>query len=1278
MIMELKIRLLVTAVLLNIFGVFAQAPEKMNYQAVARDLSGNPLVSSAVNLQFDILQGSATGIIEYSETQSKTTNQFGLFTAEIGAGSVALGDFSTINWGVNAYFLRVTVNGDVMPATQLLSVPYALYSKTSGGAGAGLVAGPGIDITGGVITAISDTSATNEFQTLSINATSDTLFLSDGGFVYLPASSNSAALIDGDGDTQILVDSNATDDDVIHFINAGVENIRIINGRLEFVNNGESVFIGRQAGISTTTGTDNTFIGDASGQSNTSGLFNTGVGSRTLSNLNVGSVNTAVGFRALEQNISGSNNVAVGLALPRVTTGHGNIAVGQQAGDFLISGSENIFIGEHAGSSNTIGNKNIFIGDSAGFNELGSNKLYIGTGSSAFPLIFGDLANDSLKINGSLSIVDGTQAANSVLTSDANGNATWQPMSSSLWTQGTGNDIYNNTDSVGIGTTDPKSALQIGDFMHQFPLVLSGTEEYTVSSYNSFWDGATLRNTKGGISGISIMGDDNGNPVMSWLLYPSQPAGTDMFGVNPSLRMNLRSKGLAINSDVAAAGLEVTSLDSASIFMETPDDNSQPTLSYRAPGGTSEILSLRVPNTLTNSYTLTYPIDLPTTAGSSLVSDLAGNLSWSNGASPWSKTGAVIHPSVLTENVGIGSNSAAYPLEIKKNQTGTAPFLGIVNTNATGDAPILMTTAGGAFMMGVDGNSFKIASSNTNLALNTRMMIGSTGNVGFGTTAPTAKVHTRSVGNATALNVVAAGATTSPAMTVTSMAGSPAAVFGNGFVGIGTWSPSAPLHTSGAYQIAARLESSSNIGTWLEMRNSSAGGQVFSIINTGSANGEGVGKLLFNKNTAFGATSGNLMTLEHTTSHVGIGTTSPSARFHLNGSLRLENLGGTAPAAGAVLTAVDANGNAQWQTAAAASPWTLSGTNIFPSTLTNNVGIGTNAPHAPLQFQTVNVNRKIVLFEGADNDHQFFGFGTNPGELRYQVNAPASHVFYTSTSPTSSAELMRIVGGSGNVGIGTNNPQNKLDVEGAVAIGANYSGTTTAPANSIIVERNVGIGSTSPGMIAGSTNYLTIASTGAYASGSVASLELKGNTNSSNDVAAKIDFLNGLGTNNTARIENITSATSTAEGQLLFYTKAATLTERMRINEDGDVGIGTNSPSTSLDVAKDVAIRENVVTLSINAISNMSGLDDKSFVNFDSAPSDFTIYGIANGVDGKILRLYNSTTYNMTLANETTFNTAANRILTMSGGNISTVGDGVITLQYSGSEQRWIVVSIVQ
>ncbi len=96
----------------------------------------------------------------------------------------------------------------------------------------------------------------------------------------------------------------------------------------------------------------------------------------------------------------------------------------------------------------------------------------------------------------------------------------------------------------------------------------------------------------------------------------------------------------------------------------------------------------------------------------------------------------------------------------------------------------------------------------------------------------------------------------------------------------------------------------------------------------------------------------------------------------------------------------------------------------------NNVGIGTTIPNAPLQFSNALVNRKVVLWEGANNDHQYYGFGVNGATLRYQVDATAAnHVFYAGTSATTSEELMRITG-TGRVGIGTNAPNSLIDVVG--------------------------------------------------------------------------------------------------------------------------------------------------------------------------------------------------------------------------------------------------------
>ena len=115
------------------YSAFAQAPQGINYQAVARDVNGNPIATQTVSIEFKIHQTSSSGTVVYDETYSKTTNQFGLFTAVIGQGTLVTGIFSSITWATNSFWLEVIVNGtSMLPITQLMSTPYALFAANSG------------------------------------------------------------------------------------------------------------------------------------------------------------------------------------------------------------------------------------------------------------------------------------------------------------------------------------------------------------------------------------------------------------------------------------------------------------------------------------------------------------------------------------------------------------------------------------------------------------------------------------------------------------------------------------------------------------------------------------------------------------------------------------------------------------------------------------------------------------------------------------------------------------------------------------------------------------------------------------------------------------------------------------------------------------------------------------------------------------------------------------------------------------------------------------------
>jgi hypothetical protein len=119
--------------------LFAQAPQAIKYQAVARDLSGNELANSSVSVRISIHDGSAAGPVVYQETHPVTTNAFGLFTISIGQGTVVTGSFSSIAWSTGNKFLEQEVDFGTgyqnMGTTQLLSVPYALYAETAGSSG---------------------------------------------------------------------------------------------------------------------------------------------------------------------------------------------------------------------------------------------------------------------------------------------------------------------------------------------------------------------------------------------------------------------------------------------------------------------------------------------------------------------------------------------------------------------------------------------------------------------------------------------------------------------------------------------------------------------------------------------------------------------------------------------------------------------------------------------------------------------------------------------------------------------------------------------------------------------------------------------------------------------------------------------------------------------------------------------------------------------------------------------------------------------------------------
>ncbi|MBA4242147.1 MAG: hypothetical protein C0448_15590 [Sphingobacteriaceae bacterium] len=198
-----NIYILVIALLLTV-NSWAQAPQKMSYQAVIRNTSNALITSSPVGMQISILQGSSTGAVVYSETQTTSTNANGLVSIEIGTGTVVTGTFTAINWANGPYFIKTETDPTggtaytISGTSELLSVPYALHAKTAESITGGItetdpvfVASPANGISSSDINNWNnklstevDGSITNELQTLSIS--NDTIYLSNGGYTKLP------------------------------------------------------------------------------------------------------------------------------------------------------------------------------------------------------------------------------------------------------------------------------------------------------------------------------------------------------------------------------------------------------------------------------------------------------------------------------------------------------------------------------------------------------------------------------------------------------------------------------------------------------------------------------------------------------------------------------------------------------------------------------------------------------------------------------------------------------------------------------------------------------------------------------------------------------------------------------------------------------------------------------------------------------------------------------------------------------------------------------------
>ena len=120
------------------FTSAAQAPHKMNFQAVLRDAQSSILSQQQIGVRISILKGGPSGLPIYTEIQTARTDINGLMSLQIGNGVQQLGHLASIDWGNGPFFLKTEtdISGGIdytmVGTSELLSVPFALYALNSG------------------------------------------------------------------------------------------------------------------------------------------------------------------------------------------------------------------------------------------------------------------------------------------------------------------------------------------------------------------------------------------------------------------------------------------------------------------------------------------------------------------------------------------------------------------------------------------------------------------------------------------------------------------------------------------------------------------------------------------------------------------------------------------------------------------------------------------------------------------------------------------------------------------------------------------------------------------------------------------------------------------------------------------------------------------------------------------------------------------------------------------------------------------------------------------
>ena len=360
--------------------------------------------------------------------------------------------------------------------------------------------------------------------------------------------------------------------------------------------------------------------------------------------------------------------------------------------------------------------------------------------------------------------------------------------------------------------------------------------------------------------------------------------------------------------------------------------------------------------------------------------------------------------------------------------------------------------------------------------------------------------------------------------------------------------------------VTARTATASAITPYLQLYNGNSGADL----KTWRLGGQGDGSLSFETvNDAY--TVGSVKMTITNAGNVGIGTSSPGYKLDVAGVINGSNSIISRRASGSqpefVLTQTSVSSWSIYNPPSSTNLRFYNGSDLMTLTAGGNLGIGTSSPSYKLDVNSGSGGFSARIASTSTIAALLFNDSATTG-LGPFVSSSGNNLTFGRAGV---AEYMRI-DSSGNVGIGTSSPATKIQVVGAGTTSANYTN----------------------GDAAGATLYLQ-------------------DSGSASGNGGQLLFGSGFGIS--AGIKSLVTNGTGPAGDLVFQTRTTTgnVTEKMRINDVGNVGIGvTANASAILDVqstTKGVRM-PNMTTTQKNAIASPAA----GLMVFDTTLSKLSVY----------------------------------------------------------------------